>query len=221
MSIETESAGGRLRDMLGALSYSQPVAPTRRAPLPPLHDGAEIPGIVGTALSRPFARRDGFRIGGRQAPRRAPLAVEDAYGSAETTLVHGVSPTARAGAAEERLEMPQWYAVEGDRIRAAGDGSATVPHRPAAGRGPNRRRGRGRGRAGAQGRITAPPTRPVTAVAVVPGVAIRNGEVGVIMEAMKLVHTLTAPIDGVNRAVNGRRGETLSAKTVLIEMEAF
>ena len=52
------AAIGRLRDMVGALNYAQPFGPERRAPLPPLHDAAEIPGIVGTDLSRPFDPRE-------------------------------------------------------------------------------------------------------------------------------------------------------------------
>lgn len=52
------AAIGRLRDMVGALNYTQPFAPGRCAPLPPLHDAAEIPAIVGTDLSRPFDPRE-------------------------------------------------------------------------------------------------------------------------------------------------------------------
>jgi len=52
------AALGRLRDMVGALSYAQPLAPTVQAARPPLYDAADLPGIVGTDLSRPFDQRE-------------------------------------------------------------------------------------------------------------------------------------------------------------------
>jgi len=52
------AALARLRDMVGSLSYAQPFGPTRQTPRAPLHDPAEIPGIVGTDLSRPFDQRE-------------------------------------------------------------------------------------------------------------------------------------------------------------------
>lgn len=55
---DEHAAIGRLRDMVGALNYAQPFAPGRRTPCPPRHDAAEIPGIVGTDLSRPFDQRE-------------------------------------------------------------------------------------------------------------------------------------------------------------------
>lgn len=54
-----EHAGlGRLRDMVAALHYGQPLAPGRGKALPPQYDAAEIPGILGTDLSRPFDQRE-------------------------------------------------------------------------------------------------------------------------------------------------------------------
>ncbi|MGD9864803.1 MAG: acyl-CoA carboxylase subunit beta [Pseudodonghicola sp.] len=54
-----EYAGlGRLRDMVAALNYTQPFAPGRQPPRPPALDAAELPGIVGTDLSRPFDQRE-------------------------------------------------------------------------------------------------------------------------------------------------------------------
>lgn len=55
---DERSALGRLRDMVAALSYAQPFAPGRQPPRAPLFDAAEIPGIVGTDLSRPFDPRE-------------------------------------------------------------------------------------------------------------------------------------------------------------------
>ncbi|MWD28896.1 methylcrotonoyl-CoA carboxylase [Aquicoccus sp. SCR17] len=55
---DEHAALGRLREMVASLAYHQPLAPGRAAPRPPRHDAAEIPGIVGTDLSRPFDQRE-------------------------------------------------------------------------------------------------------------------------------------------------------------------
>ena len=47
----------KLRDIIGALNYRQPIA-GRLEPRAPLYDPAEIPGIVGTDLSRPLDQRE-------------------------------------------------------------------------------------------------------------------------------------------------------------------
>ncbi len=51
------AALGRLRDMVGSLAYAQPFVGNRGEARQPLLDAAEIPGIVGTDLSRPFDQR--------------------------------------------------------------------------------------------------------------------------------------------------------------------
>lgn len=52
------AALGRLREMVGSLAYTQPLALGRAAPAAPLLDPGEIPGLVGTDLSRPFDQRE-------------------------------------------------------------------------------------------------------------------------------------------------------------------
>lgn len=58
MAPDEKSAIGRLRDMVEALNYAQPFAVEPRPVVEPLHDGADLPGIVGTDLSRPFDPRE-------------------------------------------------------------------------------------------------------------------------------------------------------------------
>jgi len=58
LAPDERTALGRLRDMVGALNYAQPFSPSRQVPRPPLYDPAELPGIVGTDLSRPFDQRE-------------------------------------------------------------------------------------------------------------------------------------------------------------------
>lgn len=52
------AALGRLRDMVGALDYAQVDPPTRKQGATPVFDIADLPGIVGTDLSRPFDQRE-------------------------------------------------------------------------------------------------------------------------------------------------------------------
>ncbi|RBI69864.1 methylcrotonoyl-CoA carboxylase [Roseovarius sp. TE539] len=58
MAPDELSGLGRLRDMVEALGYQQPYAVPRGAVEPPLLNIEEIPGIVGTDLSRPFDQRE-------------------------------------------------------------------------------------------------------------------------------------------------------------------
>jgi 3-methylcrotonyl-CoA carboxylase beta subunit len=57
-AADEHEAIGKLRDMVGALNYPQPLVGDIRAPRAPLYDAAELPGIVGTDLSRPLDQRE-------------------------------------------------------------------------------------------------------------------------------------------------------------------
>ncbi len=57
-AADEHEAIAKLRDMVGALNYPQPLAGDVRAPRPPLYDAAELPGIVGADLSRPLDQRE-------------------------------------------------------------------------------------------------------------------------------------------------------------------
>ncbi|GIX13476.1 MAG: hypothetical protein KatS3mg118_1435 [Paracoccaceae bacterium] len=64
---DEHAAIGRLRDMVGALAYAQPFAPAPPDPAPARrHDPAEIPGILGTDLSRPLRPARDHRPAGRR-----------------------------------------------------------------------------------------------------------------------------------------------------------
>ena len=55
---DERSAIAKLRDIVGALNYPQSYAAGRIASRDPLFDAAELPGIVGTDLSRPLDQRE-------------------------------------------------------------------------------------------------------------------------------------------------------------------
>ena len=71
----------------------------------------------------------------------------------------------------------------------------------------------------AQGRLIAPLAGLISAVHVAPGDSVAQGEALVVMEAMKLVHTLTAPVSGRVARVACAVGDTIAAKTLLVEFE--
>lgn len=57
-AADEREAIAKLRDMVGALNYPQPLSGDIRQPRAPLYDIAELPGIVGNDLSRPLDQRE-------------------------------------------------------------------------------------------------------------------------------------------------------------------
>ena len=57
------------------------------------------------------------------------------------------------------------------------------------------------------------------ALKVVPGQQVGAGEPVAVLEAMKLVHTLTAPRDGVVASLGVAPGDTVQGGTVLVRFE--
>lgn len=58
LAVDEKAAIAKLRDMVGALNYPQPLSGDVRPPRPPLFDAAELPGVVGADLSRPLDPRE-------------------------------------------------------------------------------------------------------------------------------------------------------------------
>jgi acetyl/propionyl-CoA carboxylase alpha subunit len=164
----------------------------------------------------PLTRIDGFRIAGRRHPARIPLRTEDAFGTSDITLILGNPTGVSDGEVTVELGAPaEWMRHENGRIQIAGDGIyLSLAARPLA---EARLEERDEGRS--EGRITAPLTGLVTQVTVAPGDTVSKGETLVVMEAMKLVHSLNAPFDGLIRSVACREGDTLNARSLLVEME--
>ncbi len=70
----------------------------------------------------------------------------------------------------------------------------------------------------ALGAVVAPMPGKVAAVKAVAGAAVRRGEVLVILEAMKMEHSLTAPADGEVEAVHARVGGQVAEGDVLVSL---
>ena len=73
--------------------------------------------------------------------------------------------------------------------------------------------------AGAGGPVTSPMPGTVTVVEVVEGQQVRAGDRLVVVEAMKMEHVLTAPVDGVVRDLRARAGTTVARDAALLIVE--
>ena len=68
------------------------------------------------------------------------------------------------------------------------------------------------------GRLTAPMPGRVTQLMVEPGVRVRRGQPLIVIEAMKMEHTVTAPADGVVEAVRFAPGDLVEEGAELIAL---
>lgn len=171
------------------------------------------------AADSPHLHRDGFRVTARHGARggRIPLALTDDYGSAELVLRPGPVPQVQDGARTLDLlpdKVRTWRAPDGDSAASLGGLCVTLQVRPLA----EARMSAASGGI-AQGEVLAPLTGLVTEVFVQPGDRVEKGAPLLVMEAMKLVHMLPAPLSGRVVRVACAPGDTLSAKTVLVEIE--
>jgi acetyl-CoA/propionyl-CoA carboxylase biotin carboxyl carrier protein len=74
--------------------------------------------------------------------------------------------------------------------------------------------------AGAGGPVRSPMPGTVTVVEVAEGQAVTTGDRLVVVEAMKMEHVLTAPVDGVVRDLRAKAGATVAKDAVLLTVEA-
>ena len=71
-----------------------------------------------------------------------------------------------------------------------------------------------------QGGLAAPMPGRVVALPVVPGSRVTRGQPLVVLEAMKMEHSLSAPADGVLKAYRVAEGELVAEGAALVEFEA-
>ncbi len=74
------------------------------------------------------------------------------------------------------------------------------------------------GEAAGAGRLSAPMPGTVVAVRVAPGEAVEAGQVLLILEAMKMEHTLRAPRAGTVASIACTVGETVTEGTELLKL---
>jgi acetyl-CoA/propionyl-CoA carboxylase biotin carboxyl carrier protein len=73
--------------------------------------------------------------------------------------------------------------------------------------------------AGAGGPVLSPMPGTVTVVEVTEGQQVTAGQTLVVVEAMKMEHVLTAPVDGTVRELRARPGGTVAKDAVLLVVE--
>ncbi len=77
----------------------------------------------------------------------------------------------------------------------------------------------GEGNEETTGKLTAPMPGKVVAVRVKTGAKVTKGQALVIVEAMKMEHTITAPVDGIVEAIHAIVGDQVSEKHELIALK--
>ena len=73
--------------------------------------------------------------------------------------------------------------------------------------------------AGAGGPVRSPMPGTVTVVEVAEGQVVAAGDRLIVVEAMKMEHVLTAPVDGTVRGLTARAGTTVARDAVLLDIE--
>ena len=71
-----------------------------------------------------------------------------------------------------------------------------------------------------QGGLTAPMNGSIVQVLVVPGQQVEAGAALVVLEAMKMEHSIRAPEAGTIKAIHCAEGELIGEGAVLVELEA-
>ena len=69
------------------------------------------------------------------------------------------------------------------------------------------------------GHLMAPMSGTVVAVLVKPGASVTKGAALLVLEAMKMEHTITAPAAGIVSAVNYRAGDQVAEGADLIDLD--
>ncbi len=102
-------------------------------------------------------------------------------------------------------------ARDGDTLWIGRDGHAWSVH--------EQRREEAAAAAGAGGPVVSPMPGTVTVVEVTEGQQVAAGDRLVVVEAMKMEHVLTAPVDGVVRRLRARAGATVARDAALLIIE--
>lgn len=142
----------------------------------------------------------------------------------ETEFNNTIKPYTKATPAEEDDEDIQHYTVEvgGRRLEIAlpaslgsGSGGARAQHKP---KRPKRARG-GAAAAASGNDLTSPMQGTIVKVAVKDGEKVSEGDLVVVLEAMKMEQPITAHRDGVVKKLKASVGGTVSASEVLCTID--
>jgi acetyl/propionyl-CoA carboxylase alpha subunit len=173
--------------------------------------------LIGDHEASPISRNDGFRVGRACRSGKAPLQVTDDYGEVEIVLNFERGAISATSGDQTCVLPPDIGQVwrEGDTAYVTGNGlSIALSARPLA----EARLEMGTGGQSA-GVIIAPLAGLITKVHVALDDVVTAGAPLIEMEAMKLVHTLTAPFTGRVTRIACGEGDTMAAKALLIQLE--
>jgi 3-methylcrotonyl-CoA carboxylase alpha subunit len=164
----------------------------------------------------PWHQRDGYRVMGACRPAVFELRVEDEYGPADVAVRSGGGVTqAVVDGHVVPLDgaLPR-HEIAGDTVAVADDAlSINVRVTPAIDLALG-----SDVRSGPNGSLTSPLPGLVVSIAVGVGDDVEEGDILLQMEAMKLVHTVTAPHSGRVAAIHCAAGDTVAAGTVLVDI---
>ena len=221
-SVEAGAAVGPPADVLAAAAVH---ALAELEPAGPVVDPFDIPGgwRVGepawTTLRLVVSGHEHVEVRIRGRASGAEIVVGDAV--PQPVSGHGELPTRAPGTVDPRAfqvvfaGVTRTYAVarDGDTLWLGRDGHAwgireQAPLEAAAA-----------DDAGAGGPVVSPMPGTVTVVEVTEGQQVAAGDRLVVVEAMKMEHVLTAPVDGVVRQLRARAGSTVARGAVLMIVE--
>lgn len=178
--------------------------------------GAAARAFCDTGEEDPRYRRDWFRTIKSRRGARADFAVQDDFGSAELTLWAGGRNAVEAdGRSLDMTDVEATVFEAPDALYAMRNGLTIAANIMIAS---DAKLG-GAGVGLAEGDIAAQLTGLVTKVFVTEGEEVEAGTPLLEMEAMKLVHLLTAPFSGKVTNVSCTDGATVQVKTVLMSIE--
>jgi acetyl-CoA/propionyl-CoA carboxylase biotin carboxyl carrier protein len=201
-------------DVLGAATGAWLLA---REPRGPVVDPFDVPG--GWRLGEPAWTTRRLAVAGH-----APLEVRCRGRAAAAELVIDAGPPVRTCTAadpdgtvvhtHDGVTRRYVVAVDGHGVTWVSRGGRTwaVHDRAAEG-------AAAEAVAGAAGPVRSPMPGRVSVVAVVEGQRVAAGQQLVVVEAMKMEHVLTAPVDGVVRALHTRPGAAVARDAVLLTLE--
>jgi acetyl/propionyl-CoA carboxylase alpha subunit len=170
----------------------------------------------GAGAGSPWRRRSAFRVTAMGRPATVEVYLADEFGEARVTVTRGTGGTSVLFEDGTAVEVGSigFSRVQGDRVQVARaglsiDAKASLAIEAAMAEA---------GDAADENHLTAPLPGVVTGLFVAEGAIVEKGQSLIQMEAMKLVHTLTAPRDGRVARIHHKAGATVAAGAALIDI---
>ena len=165
-------------------------------------------------VGRPFAFHDGERAHHVIATRLAGSHRWRLEGSVHGDFTLGAHASRAHASADGAQALEGIVAIDATGISVTIDGRTTTLALPA----PPDANTTGASAGPAGGRIAAPMPGRIAKIAVAAGAAVRNGDLLIVLEAMKMEHRIEAPGSGAVTKLHVKEGDLVSAGSVLVEL---